>query len=448
MERRVFFKLWKPIRTILWALSVVLVLLVLLEFAAVYLEQQGLLWQELESDNPTSIFEIKGDTVQVVEPESDLTDEFTAIKPEGEFRMFILGDSFAQSFPYKTMCPMSRWIERELLLRYPTRRFRIINAGAGTPGSSDVLRIFNEALGYQPDAILVSMGNNETMAGSTPSHNYQDDKLALVRILRRALLDNVNQEPPVDLNPEQMRDIFCDNIRQMQRRARQANVELILATIPINHKDRAWGLMYRRAERLAELQSSRPLEDLELGDELEGAVRLFLQGDYAAAEQLVRGRIDPYSRYLRANCLEQLGMIDQAQGIYAGLNANLYLELFNQIVRQEAQRSKTTFIDLNELVMQMSVHGIADRNLYYDTCHLRWYGYSRLGMQIADVVDHNYLEGGTDELTTVDNAQHRARLAIFSKEQYIQDAAALGAGYLLLRMQVPLIDVFSYHMLH
>jgi hypothetical protein len=56
-------------------------------------------------------------------------DEFDIHKRANSFRVFVLGESSAESFPYSPMGSFSRYIRRRLELVYPNTPIEVINLG-------------------------------------------------------------------------------------------------------------------------------------------------------------------------------------------------------------------------------------------------------------------------------------------------------------------------------
>ena len=82
--------------------------------------------------------------------------EFLAKKPEGSFRIFVIGGSSAQGVPYSTRDAFSTWLERRLQAALPDLLVEVVNAGFSGYASRRLLPVVHEIAGYQPDALPIA----------------------------------------------------------------------------------------------------------------------------------------------------------------------------------------------------------------------------------------------------------------------------------------------------
>jgi lysophospholipase L1-like esterase len=88
-------------------------------------------------------------------------DEFDIHKKANAFRIFVLGESSAEGFPYGPMGSFSRYIRRRLDLVYPNTPIEVINLGMTAINSYTLLDLLPGVLDQQPDLILIYTGHNE-----------------------------------------------------------------------------------------------------------------------------------------------------------------------------------------------------------------------------------------------------------------------------------------------
>ena len=88
--------------------------------------------------------------------------KFVMPKPAGVVRIFFLGESAAEGYPFNLPGSFPR-IMQVMLNEAGQRRFEVINAAVRGIKSSDVRYICSEIVHYQPDLVIVYMGNNEYM---------------------------------------------------------------------------------------------------------------------------------------------------------------------------------------------------------------------------------------------------------------------------------------------
>lgn len=90
-----------------------------------------------------------------------IEDVFDQHKKTNSFRVFVLGGSSAQGFPYNPMGSFSRYIRRRLELVYPNTKIEVVNISMTAVNSYTVLDLLPGALDQKPDLILIYAGHNE-----------------------------------------------------------------------------------------------------------------------------------------------------------------------------------------------------------------------------------------------------------------------------------------------
>jgi lysophospholipase L1-like esterase len=88
-------------------------------------------------------------------------DEFDIHKKANAFRVFVLGESSAEGFPYSPMGSFARYIRRRLELVYPNTPIEVINLGMTAINSYTLLDLLPGVLDEKPDLILIYAGHNE-----------------------------------------------------------------------------------------------------------------------------------------------------------------------------------------------------------------------------------------------------------------------------------------------
>lgn len=88
-------------------------------------------------------------------------DFFRATKAPGALRVFFMGESSAQGFPYGHGGMPSRMLEQRLQATFPGRDVEVVNTAFTAVSSYALLDEADEIAGQQPDAILIYTGHNE-----------------------------------------------------------------------------------------------------------------------------------------------------------------------------------------------------------------------------------------------------------------------------------------------
>ena len=86
---------------------------------------------------------------------------FRAEKPANGFRVFVLGESTAQGFPYPRTGSFARLLDAALTDALPGRDVEVITLGIAATNSHAMLDLVPEVLAQRPDVVLYYGGHNE-----------------------------------------------------------------------------------------------------------------------------------------------------------------------------------------------------------------------------------------------------------------------------------------------
>jgi lysophospholipase L1-like esterase len=86
---------------------------------------------------------------------------FKKIKDKNTFRIFVLGESTAQGYPYFHNGSFPRILKYRLERTYPDVDFEVINLAFTAINSYTLLDISDDVVQHQPDAVLIYSGHNE-----------------------------------------------------------------------------------------------------------------------------------------------------------------------------------------------------------------------------------------------------------------------------------------------
>ncbi|MDP8223615.1 MAG: hypothetical protein P9L99_09665 [Candidatus Lernaella stagnicola] len=328
--------------------------------------------------------------VRIDEP--TMVPETFSLKPEpGVMRIVVTGGSFAMGWPYAVQGRERRggdlpsWLEVLLKAGWPQRKFEVINAAAGAQNSFRVKHVVHAALQWSPDVLVVMVGNNE---GYVPPTSWNEilHEWTFYRAMKKALLPDVAPEkrpmyPAIGVGMKTIRAQFQRNMRDIVTMSRDAQVPIVVATVPINLRyfptaeeylppDKPW---YAEGRRLQE--SGR----------YEEAIRKYIGGD-------LRG----YGLRLSGQCYEALEQWNRARAAYrAGVEYLPFSQTrpsFNEFVRELADDLDLPLVDLERDFEKQSPHGITGDRWFIDGCHLDWRGYYftarrvLAALEVADLV--------------------------------------------------------------
>ena len=89
------------------------------------------------------------------------TELFKKTKDTNTCRIFVLGESTTIGYPYHYNASFHRWLQFRLMNTFPERNFEIINLSLTAVNSYTILGFAKELVNYQPDAVLIYVGQNE-----------------------------------------------------------------------------------------------------------------------------------------------------------------------------------------------------------------------------------------------------------------------------------------------
>lgn len=185
-------------------------------------------------------------------------------KPTNTFRVFCLGSSACAGWPHAREETFSAYLQQALQTAYPNKTIEVINAAGHGFAAYRTRRVLDEAMGLQPDLLLVWEGNNEFME----DRNYAPPaaglvalacKLRTVQWLRtfftpRTQMSGAELKDPAQFfyskahaqalklraDPVQYSQVnahFRASFEEMVEQAQSHHVPLILCTVPVNLRD-------------------------------------------------------------------------------------------------------------------------------------------------------------------------------------------------------------------
>ncbi|MEE9501166.1 MAG: tetratricopeptide repeat protein, partial [Candidatus Aminicenantaceae bacterium] len=267
-----------------------------------------------------------------------------AEKPEGTYRIFVLGGSAAKGEPDYSF-NFARILEQMLYHHYPNRKFEIINTAMVAINSHVVHEIAKDSAKLKPDLFIVYLGNNEVVGPFGAGTVFQSfsPNLAMIRaslwvksLKIGQLLDSLVQnlfskeqknrvwrgmemflENQVSLNDprlEKMYAHFKKNLDDIIDTGCDSGAEVIVCTVATNLKDNAPFASMHRLD-LSEPQKMDWEEYYRGGIELEADARYADAADkYFQAGQIDDNYADLHFRLAR--CYIQLNRYEEAQEYY------------------------------------------------------------------------------------------------------------------------------------
>lgn len=298
-------------------------------------------------------------------------DYFARLKPANGYRVFVLGGSTTNGYPYGSNLMFSRILEAQLQDVLPDRAVEVINVSMTAINSYTLLDFMEDILEQHPDAILMYAGHNEyygalgaasmIKAGSNRAIILAYLQLSRLKtfILVRDIFTRITtfsrQEslPPTATLMERIvanqsiplnsplyvagREQFAKNVRAILKKAKKARVPMLLSELVCN----TCGLA-----PFVSIEGAESAENV-----FDAAVRLQENQHYDSARVLFK----------KARDLDALRFRAPAE--------------FNQIIHQVAAEYGAPVVPMESVFETASPHGLVGDNLMLDHLHPTITGY-------------------------------------------------------------------------
>jgi tetratricopeptide (TPR) repeat protein len=318
-------------------------------------------------------------------------------KPQGTFRIFVLGESAAMGDPDPAYA-FSRYLEVMLRERFPAMTFEVVNTGSVAINSHVSLLIAKELAKQRPDVFIIYSGNNEVVGPYGPGTALTSSAMNLPVIrtsifLRSTrvgqLLTKVGTQKKewggmemfldkqVPASSPLMKDTYANfesNLRDTVVAAHNSGARVIVSTVATNLKD-------------CSPFASQHREGLSQGDldKWSGMVRqasdLETERSYDEALKLYRSALSIDDQYAElefriARCLWKLGDYQGAREHFARardldtlrFRADSKINNINRSVASSAAGAE--LVDAEAIFAEQSQNGVIGSELVYEHVHL------------------------------------------------------------------------------
>jgi len=320
-----------------------------------------------------------------------------AEKPQGTFRIFVLGESAAMGDPDPAYA-FSRYLDVMLRQRYPSMKFEVVNTGSVAINSHVLLPIAKGLAAQRPDVFIIYSGNNEVVGPYGPGTALTSAGMSLPVIrtsifVRATRIGQLLTKIGTQKKEWGGMEMFLDkqvressplmkysydnsekNLRDTVAVALSSGARVIVSTVATNLKDcgpfsslhrenlgpdelRTWTALVQQGadlesarsypEALQAYQGATKIDDQYAEVEFRIARSLWMQGDYAGAKQ----------HFLRARDLDTLRFRADSQ--------------INDINRSVASSSPgVELVDAEAVFSKESPNGIIGSELVYEHVHM------------------------------------------------------------------------------
>tara|TARA_R110000868_G_scaffold368227_4_gene631279 strand:- start:19631 stop:21412 length:1782 start_codon:yes stop_codon:yes gene_type:complete len=297
---------------------------------------------------------------------------FLKEKQENSFRVFVLGGSTTQGFPYNFYGSFSSRIEQKLIMETQGLKIEVINLGM-TAVNSYVLRdLTTRIVEYDPDAVVIYAGHNEYYGsfGVATSQFGIGDSIWLKRSIlylknfrlyqfiehqfkkeedrseNRTLMAKVVQQSSIPLNGDIYNNgvnQFKDNMTEVLAELNEEGITTYISTITSNLKDQA------------------PLgENEEALQEFVEGEKLYSEGKFENAKK----------KFITAKELDDTRFRAP--------------EKINEVIKDLSDTYNVELINTYEVSFDSSLSGIPDNSFFVDHLHPDWDGSQLIGELFFD----------------------------------------------------------------
>ncbi|MGB8013067.1 MAG: tetratricopeptide repeat protein [Terriglobales bacterium] len=320
-----------------------------------------------------------------------------AEKPQGTYRIFVLGESAAMGDPDPAY-GFSRYLEVMLRERFPAMKFEVVNTGSVAINSHVLLPIAKGLASQQPDLFIIYSGNNEVVGPYGPGTALTSSGMSLPVIRTSIFVHSTRigqlltklgtqkrewggmemfldkQVPASSPLMKHVYENFESNLRDTIAVARSSGARVIVATVATNLKDCApFASLHREGLGQDALRSWSALvqqgSDLENGRSYAEALQVYLSA----------AKIDDQYAELEfriARCLWMLGDYRGAREHFSRARDLDSLRFradskINDINRSLASSSAgAELVDADEIFSKESPNGIIGSEFVYEHVHM------------------------------------------------------------------------------
>lgn len=332
---------------------------------------------------------------------------FLKDKPADTYRIFVLGESSAAGFPYGRFGSLAGMLEQRLRRTFPDKNIEVITTAMSAVNSYTLLDFTDEILAQKPDAVLIYTGHNEYVGilgvGSAYSvSTSRDTTLAFLKLRQLRLFQivkdtyysfsvgNLAKASSRNVMAEIARDKeipygsatfdagvaqFRDNLDDMLSRYEQAHVPVLIGTLVSNERDQApfvskvgpgvdpalWEQVYQ--------QGYSAIKNKDWPAAQAAFARDLSMDDIAADAYYAQAYVYESEKNYEAARQDYLAAKDRDQLRFRAP------EVFNDVIRQEAQKHGAILVDVQAAFHREAVNGIIGTDLILEHVHPNAYGY-------------------------------------------------------------------------
>ncbi len=314
---------------------------------------------------------------------------FTAKKPSGTYRVFLLGSSAAKAWCCNPYFTLAKTIAAQLGAAYPDRKIEVIDCALARRNSFDMAVIAEQVAPFEPDLLVVYEGNNEMQNYSLVHAAYE---AAMPEEYYRALWRVLSGQDPGSRASVAglVRSAFTRNMRRIAVAARAAGARAVFVASPSNLEfEPSLQLCGDQTPEemsgwLEELTRAEQREAREPAAALAAYEKLLERGESAGIHFRIGSLLRKQGQAKRAHQhLLKAKDLDQS---YSTRSSPRTTTALVEALREVCAAEGTIFLDAVREFEQASPDGIPGYGLFIDYCHLSIEGHKLLSTRIVERV--------------------------------------------------------------
>lgn len=332
--------------------------------------------------------------------------DFPKKKSPGTVRIFVVGGSTAEGYPYGYGASPAGMLQQRLQRTFPERKIEVITTAMCAVNTYTLLDFTDEIIEQDPDAVLVYSGHNEYVGllgiGSAFSAGIRRPAVLSFLLLRnlrvfqllqrvastsrpkpkdrsnRTLMATIVREKKIPIGSplyERGFDQYRANLRAILSRYRKAGIPVFIGTVVSNERDQP-PFISGHGEGVDAAAWRRHFDAgcraLDTGD------ALMALGEFDTAVDID----DAYAEghFLRAQALDRLKRFPEARQAYLAAKDRDELrfrapEAINNIIREVAKEQLAQVVEVQEAFVREARDGIVGTDLMLEHLHPNLRGY-------------------------------------------------------------------------
>ncbi len=333
------------------------------------------------------------------------SEAFDKIKKPNTFRIFVLGESSVQGFPYVVTASFPDYLKRRLEILYPDKNIEVINCGISAINSFTIRDFTPSIIRQKPDLVLIYTGHNEYYGALGVASSFSGDKFRslvnfyvelqkfrtvqlignfvekIVTIFRSKTVSNQNHETLMEQVVGRSLIPLNSNLYNLGVKQFEGNMNDILSLFKEKNIPVILGTLTSNLKNLTPFVSVKE-------NKLPSADSIYTE----AQNQLKSGNPSEAKKlFIEAKDLDELRFRAP--------------EIFNSIINKLGNKFNYPVVNIDSIFNSNSPQGIVGNNLIIDHLHPNIEGYKLLAKSYFEKMDEMHYLPNNKTKNISENAQ-------------------------------------------